>query len=287
VSVALARAVVPPAAPHVGVPRVAVVMAAHNAERTIREAVDSLLNGTLPCRIFIVDDASSIPVNSVLADVDRTRIEVIRLDRNVGPSAARNAALARVLREGYSFVAIMDADDVAHPERLARQVAFLEAYPQVGLVGSWVRLIDEQGAVLGFSELPCTPQDIRARLPLRMCVSHPSWLVRASVLAAVGLYSPSYRAAEDYELLRRIAARYDIACLPAYLLDYRLSSGGITMQSRTRELFNRIRIQLTYFEPFNWRCWAGVVRTLALSVMRVQRDVQYPGSRPRRQVVRR
>lgn len=265
------------AAAPAGAPKVAVVMAAHNAERTIRQAVDSLLNNTLPSRIYIVDDASAIPVKSVLADVDRARVEIIRLERNAGPAAARNVALARIMQEGYPFVAIMDADDVAHPERLARQVAFLETYPGVGLVGSWVRLIDDKdGAVVGFSELPCSPQDIRARLPFRMCVSHPSWLVRTSVLATVGVYSPSYRAAEDYELLRRIAARYDVASLPAYLIDYRLSSGGITMKSRGRELINRIRIQLQYLDPLDWRCWAGVLRTLALSVVRVQRDVQYP-----------
>ena len=55
------------------------------------------------------------------------------------------------------------------------------------------------------------------------------------------------------------------------------SSGGITMKSRGRELLNRIRIQLRYFEPFNWRSWAGVLRTLALTVLRVQRDVKNPG----------
>jgi len=267
-----------PAAPApAAAPKVAVVMAAHNADRTIRQAVDSLLTGTLPCRIIIVDDASLVPVENVLAGVDPKRVEILRVTRNAGPAAARNVAIERAMAEGYPFIAVMDADDVAHPERLARQVEFLETYPQIGLVGSWVRLINENGDVLGQSQLPCTPQDIRERLPIRMCMSHPTWLARAEVFATVGAYSRAYAVAEDYEILRRIAAHYEVACLPAYLLDYRLSSGGITSKRRNRELMNRVRIQLQYFKPDDWRCWLGILRTLALMVVRVQVDTQFPG----------
>src|SRR5262245_8033580 len=70
--------------------RVAVLMAAYNAERTLKQAVDSVLHGTYPCCVYIVDDGSRIPVSETLGDYDRERIKVIRLDRNVGPSAARN-----------------------------------------------------------------------------------------------------------------------------------------------------------------------------------------------------
>lgn len=245
--------------------KVAVVMAAFNAERTIGEAVRSIVNGTYPCRLFIVDDCSAIPVHSVLSDVDPARVEIIRLDHNVGPARARNLALERIASEGYDFIAIMDADDIARPDRIAMQVGFLESNPHIGLVGSWVRLIeDRSGRVVGHSELPCDPQSIRDRLPVRMCMSHPTWMVRAEVFAAVGCYSPSYRAAEDYELLRRVAARFDVATMPDYLVDYRLSLDGISSRSRRRELLNRIRIQLRHLDVRNWRAWGGLGRTLAL-----------------------
>jgi glycosyltransferase involved in cell wall biosynthesis len=247
------------------VARVAVVMAAYNAERTLPLAVDSVLQGTLPCRLFIVDDCSTLPVQQVLADLAADQVEIIRLDRNVGAAAARNVAIERIVRDGYDFIAIMDADDICHRERLARQVAFLETHPDIGLVGSWLRLIDDQsGAVVRNVELPHDPLSIRHCLPLKLCVPHPTWLARTVVFTTVGLYDPQYRAAEDYELLRRIDARFNIANLPEYLLDYRLSAGGITTRHRAREFINRVRIQLRYFQPGNWRCWAGVLRTLAL-----------------------
>jgi hypothetical protein len=104
-------------------------------------------------------------------------------------------------------------------------------------------------------------------------VPHPTWMVRGSVLSQVGLYATAYRAAEDYELLRRITARFDVANLPEYLLDYRLSSGGISLRYRNRQLVDRLRIQLKYFAPLNWRAWAGVLRTLALLALRAKRKV--------------
>lgn len=248
--------------------RVAVVMCAYNAERTIGDAVRSIVDGSYPCKLFIVDDCSAIPVDSVLTGIDGACVEIIRLQHNVGAARARNIALERIASEGFDFIAIMDADDIAHPDRIARQVGYLESNPQIGLVGSWVRLIDDRsGKVIGHSELPCDPQAIRNRLPVRMCMSHPTWMARADVFAAVGHYSPSYRAAEDYELLRRIAARFDVATMPEYLVDYRLSSDGITNRLRRRELLNRVRIQLRHLEVRNWRAWSGIVRTLALLVL--------------------
>jgi glycosyltransferase involved in cell wall biosynthesis len=274
IRIATAPAPREPDVDHDGPAPVAVVMAAYNAERTILQAVNSLLRGTFPCRIYIVDDCSQTPVADVLGTYDPEQIEIIRLARNLGPAAARNVALERILRNGHEFVAIMDADDVSHSHRLARQVAFLAAHPEIALVGCWERVIDEHtGNVVSHVALPCKPKAIRDCLFLKMCVSHPTWLMRTQVLSAVGLYSTTFRAAEDYELLRRIMTRFDVANVPEYLLDYRLSSGGISLRHRSRQLLDRMRIQARYFAPLNWRAWAGVLRTLALLVLRAKRRV--------------
>jgi glycosyltransferase involved in cell wall biosynthesis len=252
-------------------PRVAVLMAAYNAERTILQAVNSLLQGTYPCRIYVVDDCSRIPVSQVLDACDPDRIEIIRLERNVGPSAARNEGLGRILHNGHEFIVIMDADDVSHPDRLAKQVAFLAANPGTALVGCWERIIDEQGNVVSYVASPCDRQAIRNFLFFNLAINHPTWMVRADVFREVGGYLRSYFAAEDYEMLRRIARRFELGNVPEFLLDYRLSSGGISLRHRTRQLIDRLRVQLKYFEMLEWRAWAGVARTLTLLVLRVKR----------------
>jgi glycosyltransferase involved in cell wall biosynthesis len=207
------------------IPAVAVLMAAYNADKTLKQAVNSLLEGTHPCKIYIVDDCSRVPAADVLGPHDPARVEIIRLAKNGGPGNARNAGLKRILESGHDFVAIMDADDISFPERIEKQVAFLNANPPIGLVGCWERVIDENDAFVSLVALPCAPQEIRNNLFVKMFVSHPTWIVRADVLREVGGYAPQYYAAEDYELLRRIAVRHDVANIPEYLLHYRATRG--------------------------------------------------------------
>lgn len=252
---------------------VAVLMAAYNAEKTLPLAVNSLIGGTHPCKIYIVDDCSRVPVADVIGAHDPSRIEIIRLAKNGGPGNARNAGLRRILENDHEFVAIMDADDVSHPDRIEKQVAYLAAHPRIALVGCWERVIDENGEFVSHVALPCDPQEIRNNLFVKMFVSHPTWMLRASVLREVGEYSLKYYAAEDYDLLRRIARRYDVANIPEYLIDYRISPGGMTASNRRRQLMDRLRIQLKYFEPLNRHAWIGIARTLALMAIPVKRKL--------------
>src|SRR5688572_10705885 len=109
--------------------RVAVLMPAYNAGDTIKRSIASLLNNTFPSDIYIVDDGSDIPVTRVLDDVPRTT--VIRLEKNSGVVNARNIGLNAILARPYDFVALLDADDIAYPDRIAREVEFLDNHPEV------------------------------------------------------------------------------------------------------------------------------------------------------------
>jgi glycosyltransferase involved in cell wall biosynthesis len=239
----------------------AVIMAAHNAERTIRHAVESVLDGTQPCDVFIADDASRIPVTDALGPLTE-RVTVIRLDRNVGPGGARNAALARALAGDYKYIAIMDADDISHPTRLAVQRDFLENHPKVGAVGTWVRLFDDRTGETVYSINRAADSDtIRKLMYFNIGLSHATAMLRADALRVVGVYDADYAAAEDYELLRRIGTRYDFANIPECLLSYRISPDGQSRSRRLRQLYDRLRTQLRYFEPLEWRAWAGVIKT--------------------------
>jgi glycosyltransferase involved in cell wall biosynthesis len=252
-------------------PSVAVIMAAYNAESTIRDAVDSLLNSTIACQIYIVDDCSRVPAELALGPAYHGKVDIIRLPRNVGPAAARNAGLARILSDRHEFVAVMDADDRVHPERLERQLAYLRAHPKVAIVGCWERVIDEGSNFVSNVALPCDPSEIRDLLFVKMCVSHPTWMVRARVFAELGLYSEKYAAAEDYEFIRRTAVRHDVANLPEYLVEYRLSSNGMSASRRTRQLWDRLRVQVRYFRPLKWQAWFGIARTVVLLIVPAKR----------------
>jgi len=243
---------------------VAVIMPAYNAEGTIRRAVESLMRNAHPFDLLVVDDCSRIPVTEVLKPLP-ANVEVLRLERNSGVVGARNAGVARLLGKTYEFIGVMDADDVSHPDRLARQVAFLTSHPDIALVGTWAHYIDESnGATVFHGHPPCEPAAIRDALYINNCTVHSSWMVRAQVFREVGLYDPRYPLGEDYEMLRRVAARFNVANLPEYLVDYTISMSGLSMQRRRAQLFDRFRIQLKYFEWRRLAAWLGVARTLLL-----------------------
>jgi len=242
---------------------VAVLMAAYNAEKTLPAAVESILASTVPCDLFLIDDCSRTPVEQVIGQ--RPNLTIIRLPKNHGLAAALNAGLTHILPKNYKYVARMDADDVSHANRFATQIAFLERHPEVALVGSGARFIDDRdGAFVMYYMPPLTHAEARKALFFNNCFIHPTWLWRREALAAVGPYSLDYPAAEDYEFMRRSVERVVVANVPDYLIDYRISTGGISVSKRQRQLLDRLKIQLKYVEPLQWRAWAGMAKTLML-----------------------
>jgi glycosyltransferase involved in cell wall biosynthesis len=240
-----------------GVPRkIAVLVAAHDAEKTIRDAVESVLCGSMPCRVFVIDDASRVPVASILGTYGG-RVEIIRLDDNRGPAAARNVGLARILAQDFDYIAIQDAHDLSYADRLAAQVACLEGDPLLGAVGSWTRHFDKRtGATAIYCKHPVDAESIRTILPLDGGIAHASVMFRANALRAVGGYAEDCPVAEEYDLLRRVAARFEIANVPEYLI----ACSASPVAQRKHQLFDRLRAQLKQFEPVKWREWAGALR---------------------------
>lgn len=245
----------------------AVLMPAFNAEKTIRRSVESLLRSTERFDLVIVDDGSRLPVTEVLGPLPDT-VQVVRLQNNLGVVAARNAGLRRLLAERYEFIAMLDADDICHADRFAKQLAFLHANPKVALVGGWAQFVDENsGEVVYHFRPPCDPAEMRDALFLNNCTVHSSWMVRAPALRETGLYCERFPLGEDYELLRRLALRYDIANLPEFLIDYTVSMSGLSIRQRRRQLADRLRIQVEYFDPWRRNAWLGLARTMALFVV--------------------
>jgi glycosyltransferase involved in cell wall biosynthesis len=238
-------------------------MPAYNPGELIKEAVESAVNGTYPCDVFIIDDGSTIPISSMLGAFPRTR--VIRLDRNKGVVHARNVGLKAILAEPYDFVACLDADDVCHPDRVARQVEFLDRHPEVAVVGAWARFTEESSDRTVFiHRTPDSPEGVKKALYSNSAIVNSSAMMRTSVLRELGLYSEDYPVAEDYELFRRISQRFEIANIPSVLVRGRISLGGLSLTYRRRQLFDRLRIQLKYFQPSELGAWTGMVKTVLL-----------------------
>lgn len=209
-------------------PRVTVVMAMYNAAQFLHQAVASVLAQTYrDFELIVVDDASTDDSLSVLEGFSDPRMRIIRHRTNMGAALSRNDALSVASGE---FVAIMDADDVCAPARLERQVAFLDANPQAGLVGCGIYdVIDESGEILYTAYLPEDNETIQKTLVQRWCFLHPSIMFRRELLRYAGGYREVFEPAEDHDFILRILEHCEPHNLSERLVSYRLNPKGLSV----------------------------------------------------------
>jgi glycosyltransferase involved in cell wall biosynthesis len=221
---------------------VSVVMPVFNAERFLAEAIESVRAQSYPhWELVLVDDGSSdgsCRIAQEFAARD-ARIRAFRNERNLGIVRSRNRAFAEADSRSEYF-AILDADDVCMPDRLARQVAFLDTHPDHAVLGGNTLIIDETGAVVGERIYPASHEQIVREIGRHNPIANPTAMVRRSAIAEVGEFDERYPRCQDYDLWLRMAARYKIANLDHFTLKYRISAS----QGKTRQLRESLRFTI-------------------------------------------
>jgi glycosyltransferase involved in cell wall biosynthesis len=218
-------------------PQISVVMAVRDGERWLSAAIASIQRQTFSqFELIIIDDGSTDETSRIIDAQFQSdpRIIAIHQDR-LGLVAALNRGLAATRGQ---FVARLDADDIAEPERLARQFEYLERHPEIGLVGTWAHKIDEQGTVVGTLTPPTGTKALSALLNRTNPFLHSSIMMRKNVLEKVGFFRTAFAGAEDYDLWIRMSEISGVANIPEYLLRYRIHSGSVTHTKRVRQLFS-------------------------------------------------
>ncbi|MGT2429909.1 glycosyltransferase family 2 protein [Cupriavidus basilensis] len=200
-------------------PSVSILLPAWNAEKTLGIALRSLLNQTFAdFEVLLLDDGSTDNTVGVAAAIDDPRVRVVHDGRRLG--------LARRLNQGIElargrYIARMDADDVCFPERLARQVAFLNAHAEVDLVGCRAVVFRNDGDVVGLLPFAGSHEALCARPWRGIPLPHPGWMGRREWFVRHRYLFPEVRRAEDQELLLRSYSESRFACLDDVLLGYR------------------------------------------------------------------
>lgn len=222
------------------IPSISVLLPVYNARKYLAEAMDSLLAQSGPAlEILAVDDGStdgSLRLLRRYANRDG-RVRIISR-ANTGIVGALNDAIAQSRGE---FLARMDSDDVALPDRLAKQAQFLAANPDIVCVGTQVRLIDPYGVEL--------PEKWQPRLELEhekieqgllrgngWALIHPTVIMRREPVEAVGGYRRQFQHAEDIDLYLRLAEIGRLANLPEVLHRYRQHLSSVNRTHRARQI---------------------------------------------------
>ncbi len=219
------------------VPKVTVVTPVYNGEKHLRDAIESILNQTFRDFEFIIIDGGSTDVTPAILAHYQQNDERLRvyIQKNEGVTDSRNRGchLAR-----GKYIAMMDADDVSLPQRLARQVEYLDAHPDIGVLGTWTQWIDENSKPLANWQSPTAPGVIGWHLILWDCLAQSSVMMRRDIVQQVGFYDAEALHSEDYDLWARASLVTLVANLPETLVRYRLwQSSRYSQHSQTAEQY--------------------------------------------------
>jgi len=201
-------------------PLVSVLLPVYNGAEYLDEAIQSLLAQTFSdLEIIVIDDGSTDESASILEKFSEDRVRVYH-QANQGLAAALNRAIS--LARG-DYLARQDQDDVSRPERLEKQVAFLQAHPQHGMVGTWARIWLENQEAGRSHRHPAESHILKWELLFNNPFVHSSMLIRKSAMQKVGGYCTdrSRQPPEDYELWSRIAREFELGNIPEFLHVYR------------------------------------------------------------------
>lgn len=242
-------------------------MPAFNPGSEIVQTLDSLKKQTVPFKLFVVDDGSARKpdYHNLLSGFDH---ELIALAKNVGVNEVRNHAISRILDQGFTYTALIDCGDIAKSSRLERQFLTLEKQSGIDILGSAVHQVFKITGVDFTLHYPEDPKDVGRMIWSNIPVSHPSLMMRSNIFQKIGVYSGTFKYAEDYDLMfRATKAGLVIANLPDVLLEKIETSASVSHTQRSLQVQSRLRIQWKYRQLLNPYSVLGLIRTLILSQM--------------------
>jgi len=224
-------------------PKVTVLMSVYNGESYLVQSIDSILKQTFKdIEFIIIDDGSTDKSLSIIKSYMNKdcRIKLIQNEENIGLTRSLNKGLALARGE---YIARQDADDISLPDRLNRQVTFMDAHPEIGVCGSWVKKIGSYSHHIW--KYPTDNDTIRACLLFTSAMAHPSVIMRKSLLVKIQLfYNPSYKRSQDYELWVRASQYFPLANIGEVLVLYRSHANQVGKVDSTEQRLSGDRVRL-------------------------------------------
>ena len=218
--------------------------------------------------IIIIDDASMDNTRELIRGLKDERIHLICNDENQGLTKNLNKAL--MYAKG-KYIARMDGDDIAFPERFEKQFKYMEKHPDTMLVSCYTKSFGDSDLVFA---LPDCSEILRVRMLVRPVYAHPGFMMRRELMEAGYQYNEEYRTAQDYEFASRVSEKYKIGLVPEVLLLYRVHKKQISAKAGNQQFSNadkirkrqleRLGIQLTETEWEDYLLWVKEAKVSSL-----------------------
>ena len=217
-------------------------MPVYNAGKYVGKSIESILSQTYTnLELIIVNDGSTDNSREVILSYKDPRIKYFENDSNLNIVKTRNRCISESSGE---YIAVLDSDDIAFPDRLEKQLEFLEANPEYGMCGTYYHIINENNEYQSRIQVPLNDLDNKTFLNFNVCFCHSTVMMR-SELAKKIKYREGYDIIEDYEITYNISKIAKIANLPIYSTHYRVHGNNVTIAKKEKAQENRKKIDET------------------------------------------
>lgn len=261
---------------------VSAIITAYNSEMFIADAISSVLGQSrLPDDILVVDDGSTDKTRAIVDSFSQRGVRYL-YQENQGPGAARNYGLRETSGD---LVAFLDADDIWLKDKTEIQLQFLSDHPDVALVAGfawWWNVTTNQCSTVG--DVPPSIEALRRDMMVYNKLGNPSRvMIRRSALAEVGVFDPTIRWGQDWDLFNRIVMRYNAAIQPIPVIVYRWHEKNLSHTRRWERLYSywnvATRAIRTHWSP--WQQPLLMLRSWSLFTLRRARYMLEAGLRGR------
>lgn len=205
-------------------PLISVVMPAHNAQKYIKSAIESVLNQTFKqFELIIVNDCSTDKTLSMIKYFSKkdSRIKIISNDKRLDIARSLNKGIA--VAES-NIIARMDADDISFSNRLELQYKLIKSSTNIAVVGANIKIMDESENEIATRSYPTSSKKLKDCLFRYSPFAHPVVVFKKNIFEEVGQYNPKYSPTEDLDLWFRFGRKYEFKSINKSLLKYRLSN---------------------------------------------------------------
>ena len=227
--------------------KASIILPVYNAEAFLAEAIESILNQSFKdFELIILNDGSTDASKDIILSFDDARIKYIENETNLGLIKTPNKGIG--LCNG-KYIIRMDADDICEPQRIEKQILFMEKHPDIGVCGTWAKVINKKGEITGKIVNQTNPLFVSISLLFSAPLVQPATCFKASILKK-HLYH-DVTIAEDYDLWTRLDKETKMANIPEYLFRYRWHDTNISktkqeLQEQIKEtLIRRVLSELS------------------------------------------
>jgi glycosyltransferase involved in cell wall biosynthesis len=238
-------------------PLISVLLPVYNEQDAyLKRSIESILNQTLAdFELLILNDGStSLPCVNLINSYAKkdSRIRLIKNNQNIGLTKTLNKGLQMALGQ---FIARQDSDDISEKNRFEKQLDFMKKNPTYALCGTWVKIIDSSGKIIGKQKGPVEYEKIKKQIILINSFIHSSWFFRKDMIMSLGGYSNEMQKAQDYDLLLKIATKFPITNIPEYLCSYSMNHASISFGNNKNQERYAIKARLKALEEYGYSKW--------------------------------